>query len=218
MADGTRRWADQFKWIHNPNRSNGSVISIGDSSQALPLKTATYPIVNMAITSALTSGTTDVVKIAYTQTAAVTSGYLKGIRCTMTSNVRTPGSFNAIKGIIDYQTSGSAHGDAACLASELIPPNSSLARGSLACIEAQIVPGASSSWASAGPVAFIRCQLSGTATEFDTRGYFVNFQGLAAGSDKMIDSDGGDLASEGGIRCLMGTTPIWLLYTTTQPV
>ena len=33
----------------------------------------------------------------------------------------------------------------------------------------------------------------------------------------MIDSDGGDLASTGGIRCLMGTTDIWLLYTTTIP-
>ena len=191
-------------------------LSIGLTGAKKTLVTG-VPEIAVWSTSALTSGTQDVVKIDYTHTAIATSGYVKGIRCTMTSNVRTPGSFNAIKGIIDYQTAGSAHGDAACLSSELIPPNSSLARGSLTCIEAQVVPGASSSWASAGPLSFIRCQLSGTATEWDTRGYFIDFQGLAAGSDKMIDSDGGDLASEGGIRCLMGATPIWLLYTTTQP-
>ncbi|KKK71180.1 hypothetical protein LCGC14_2916490, partial [marine sediment metagenome] len=182
-------------------------------------KTLVTDVPEVAIwsTSALAGGTQDIVKIDYTHTAASTTGYVKGIRCTMTSNVKTGGSFNAIKGIIDYQTSGAAHGDAACLSSELIPPNSSLSRGSLTCVEAQVVPGASASWGSAGPLSFMRCKLSGTATEWNTRGYFIDFQGLAEGSNKMIDSDGGDLASTGGIRCLMGTTPIWLLYTTTIP-
>jgi len=191
-------------------------LSIGLTGAKKTLVT-TVPEIAIWSTSALTSGTQDIVKIDYTQTGAATSGYVKGVRCTMSANVKTPGSFNAIKGIIDYKTVGQAHGDAGCLSSELIPPNSSLIRGSLTCVEAQVVPGASSTWGSAGPLSFMRCKLSGTATEWDVRGYFIDFQGLAAGSNKMIDSDGGDLASEGGIRCLMGTTPIWLLYTTTQP-
>lgn len=212
MATGSKRLADTLKWISFGN----GLIKAGSNALPLTLRNNTNAVL-IGVTSALTSGTQDVFKIDYTNTAARSSGYVKGIRCTMNSNVKTPGSFNAIKGIIDYKTSGAAHGDAACLSSELIPPNSSLARGSLTCVEAQVVPGASASWGSAGPLSFMRCKLSGTATQWDIRGYFIDFQGLAAGSNKMIDSDGGDLASEGGIRCLMGTTPIWLLYTTTIP-
>ena len=216
MADGTRRWADQFKWIHNPNRSNGSAISIGDSSQALPLKTATYPVVNMAITSALTSGTTDVVKIAYTQTAAVTSGYLKGIRCTMTSDVCTPGSFNAIKGIIDYVDTGYAHGDCAPMSSELLMNTGNHTRGSYTCYEAQIQVGASTTWNSAGPCSFFRCKINGTKAHFDTYGCLFDFQGVTEGSNLFIDSDGSPTAT-GGIRCNLGAGYIWLLYRDTAP-
>ena len=213
MATGIKRIADRLQWTNGRR----GILGAGVSGNPMNIPGVTRMPLDFHFTSALVAGTLDILKLTFTQTAVVTSGYIKGIRCTMNSNVRTPGSFNAIKGIIDYKTSGSAHGDAACLSSELIPPNSSLARGSLTCVEAQVVPGASSSWGSAGPLSFMRCKLSGTATEWNTRGYFIDFQGLAEGSNKMIDNDGGDLASTGGIRCLMGTTPIWLLYTTTIP-
>ena len=212
MSTGVKRIADRLHWISGRN----GIISAGDSTIPIPIQGVTRMPIDLHFTSARASGTLDVLKISFTQTQAATSGYIKGIRCTMTSNVKTPGSFNAVKGIIDYSTNGYPHGDCAPLASELTMPNSSASRGSFTVIEGQVALGASSNWVG-GPASFIRLKLNGTATNWDVKGYFVDFQGLAAGSNKMIDSDGGDLASEGGIRCLMGTTPIWLLYTTTQP-
>jgi predicted secreted protein len=156
-------------------------LSIGLTGAKKTLVTG-VPEIAIWSTSALTSGTQDVMKIDYTHTSAATSGYVKGLRCTMTSNVKTPGSFNALKGIIDYQTNGHAHGDAGCVASELIPPNSSATRGTFSCFEAQVVPGASSAWNSAGPLSFLRCILSGTATHFDDYGYLFTIEGCNSGS------------------------------------
>jgi hypothetical protein len=99
----------------------------------------------------------------------------------MTSNVKTPGSFNGLKGIIDYSTNGYPWDDCAPVASELIPPNSSAPRGTFAALEAQIVPGSSSVWNSAGPCSFLRCILSGTATHFDDYGYLFTIEGCNSG-------------------------------------
>ena len=191
-------------------------LSIGLTGAKKTLVTG-VPEIAVWSTSALTAGTQDVVKIDFTQTAAQQTGYIKGLRCTMTSDVKTPGSFNAVKGIIDYSTNGYPWGDCAPLASELTMPNSNAPRGTFAAIEAQIGCGASSVWNSAGPAAFIRCQVNGTKTHWDSYGYFIDFQGVDEGNGKMIDSTGGDLASTGGIRCRMGASDIWLLYTTSAP-
>jgi len=191
-------------------------ISIGLTGSKKTLVTG-VPEIAVWSTSALTSGTQDVVKIDYTHATGGTTGYVKGIRCTMTCNVISPGSFNAIKGIIDYQTNGYPHGDCAPMSSELTMPDSTATRGSFTAYEAQIGCGASSVWNSAGPASFVRCKVNGTKTHWDAYGYFIDFQGVDEGNGKMIDSTGGDLASTGGIRCLMGTTPIWLLYTTSAP-
>lgn len=158
-------------------------ISIGLTGAKKTLVTGVPEIVVWS-TSALTSGTQDVVKIDFTQTAAQQSGYIKGLRCTMTSNVKTPGSFNAVKGIIDYSTNGYPWGDCAPVASELIPPNSSAPRGTFSCFEAQVVPGASSAWHSAGPLSFLRCIVAGTATNFDSYGYLFTIEGVTSGSGK----------------------------------
>jgi len=156
-------------------------ISIGLTGAKKTLIT-TVPEIVVWSTSALTSGTQDIVKIDFTQTAAVTSGYIKGLRCTMTSNVATPGSFNGLKGIIDYSTNGYPHGDCAPVASELIPPNSSATRGTFSCFEAQVVPGASSAWNSAGPLSFLRCKVGGTVAHFDSYGYLFTIEGCTSGS------------------------------------
>jgi hypothetical protein len=156
-------------------------LSIGLTGAKKTLVTG-VPEIAIWSTSALTSGTQDVMKIDYTHTAAATSGYVKGLRCTMSSNVCTPGSFNALKGIIDYKTNGYAHGDAGCVAAELIPPNSSATRGTFSCFEAQVVPGASSVWNSAGPLSFLRCIVSGTATHFDDYGYLFSIEGCNSGA------------------------------------
>ena len=170
-------------------------LSIGLTGAKKTLVTGVPEIVVWS-TSALTSGTQDVVKIDFTQTAVWQTGYCKGLRCTMTSNVKTPGSFNGLKGIIDYQTNGHPHGDCAPVASELIPPNSSATRGTFSCFEAQVVPGASSAWNSAGPLSFLRCILSGTAAHFDDYGYLFTIEGVNAGSGHFYDTDMNDGKNE----------------------
>ncbi|KKM22020.1 hypothetical protein LCGC14_1629560 [marine sediment metagenome] len=188
------------------------LFKIGVSGTKVHIKTASVPLMQIYATSALTSGTVDLFKIDFTQTAAQQSGYIKGIRCTLTSNVKTPGSFNAIKGIIDYSTSGHAHGDAAPLASELTMPNSSAIRGTYSVIEAQIAVGASSSWQNAGPCAFFRCKLTGTKAQFDTRGYLFDIQGFTEGNDLFCDNGGTPAAADGGIRIRIGANDRYLLY------
>lgn len=156
-------------------------LSIGLTGAKKTLVTG-VPEIAIWSTSSLTSGTQDVMKIDFTQAAAQQSGYIKGLRCTMTSNVKTPGSFNALKGIIDYSTNGYPWGDCAPVASELVPPNSSAPRGTFSCFEAQVVPGASSAWNSAGPLSFFRCIVSGTAGHFDDYGYLFTIEGVNSGS------------------------------------
>ncbi len=212
-----------FSAIDLPNEGErafnfaSSLFRMGVSGSKVHIKTASVPLMQIYTTSALTTGTVDVFKIDFTQTVAQQTGYIKGIRCTMTSNVKTPGSFNAIKGIIDYSTNGHPHGDCAPLASELTMPNSTAVRGSFTTIEGQIACGASSVWNSAGPASFLRLTVNGTKTHWDSYGYFVDFQGVDEGSNKMIDSDGSTPSATGGIRCRMGTSDIWMLYRDSAP-
>ena len=203
-------------WRENAHITNLSVIkqTIGRTGMKKNHVT-TVPEFAIWVQSNLTSGTQDIMKIDFTQTVAVTSGYIKGIRCTMNSNVTTPGSFNAIKGIIDYKTAGYAHGDCAPMASELILNTGDHTRGSYTCLEAQIQAGAGTTW-SGGPCSFIRVKLNGTKTNFDANGYLFDIQGFTEGSNLFVDNDG-DPAATGGIRCLLGTTPIWLLYRDSAP-
>ena len=168
------------------NISSGGLY-IGTSGTPITLVSG-EPELTVYSTSALTSGTQDIVKIAFTQTAAQQTGYIKGIRCTMTSDVKTPGSFNAIKGIIDYSTSGYAWGDCAPLASELTMANSVVTHGTYAAIEAQIAIGAASDWSSAGPCSFLRLKTNGTTATWDTFGYLINLEGIAATAGGMFDS------------------------------
>jgi len=216
MADGTKRIADQLKWIHNPNRAEGSVIAIGDSNQRLPVKVASRPMAQMYVTSALTAGTIDLFKIDFTQTAAQQSGYIKGIRCTMTSDVKTPGSFNAIKGIIDYSTDGYAWGDCAPLASELTVPNSVAPHGAYYGIESQIAIGASSNWNSAGPCAFMHFKANGTVLQFEQNGYLFHFDGIGAATAGEIFDTIGSATPTHELRILIGTTPYFIMLQATQ--
>jgi hypothetical protein len=186
-------------------------ISIGLTGSKKSLITGTPEIVVWS-TSALTSGTQDIVKIDFTQTAAVTSGYIKGIRCTMTSNVATPGSFNAIKGIIDYSTDGYAYGDCACLAAEMTLPNSVAPRGAYYGAEIQMSTGASSNFHSAaGPVAFLHMKMLGTPLEFEQYGYLFHLDGTGAATAGEIFDECTASAASHALKILIGTTPYWIM-------
>ena len=198
---------------HESDTFTQPLFKIGTSSLKVHVKTASIPVMQMYITSARTSGTIDLFKIDFTQTVAATAGYIKGIRCTMNSNVKTPGSFNAIKGIIDYKTAGYPNGDCAPLASELTIMDGVVIRGAHYLLDAQVSLGTSTTnFASTGPYAFIRCGLNGTKAQWDSYGGLFNITGFTEGDDLFLDNNGSPSEADGGIRFFINGAVRYLLY------
>lgn len=150
--------------------SSVSKTSIDASKNALALYT-TSPTITGAIRSGI---------ISQTMTVTATANQVEVLRVELVSNVKTGAWANAIVGSINYSTSGAAHGMAAAICAEMIPPNGSLERGGLYCLDCCIGPGANSSWASAGPVAFVKFENWGTVDFFNHNGYLFNVKNLAA--------------------------------------
>ncbi len=119
-------------------------------------------------------------------TVVVGAGQTVVYEARLTSEVKTGAWANAIHGIIDYGTSGAAHGMAAAISAEMIPPNGSLSRGGLYSLEATFGVGASSSWGSAGPVAFMNFENWGTQTYFDTNAHFFRISRSLEGVGNMV--------------------------------
>ena len=158
------------------------------------------------------------VEINLTRGATGGSGTCRdwGLKVNLTSTHKYPSGANAIYGAITFVTAG-VHGRGAALQGEIIMPNGQLTRGAFSCLHLDMTCGANTNVGSSGPLSFISLNMETSPTEMDRGGYLFEIQGLTEGDGKLIDSTGGDLAVEGGIRCVFGTTPFWLLYTTTEP-
>jgi len=194
MADGTRRWADQFKWIHNPNRAYGSAISLGDANLALPIKVAERPMVSINGTCVLATGTIREMEINYTQTVA-TAGVIEALRVNITSAVRTGSWTNAIVGRINYGTLGDAAGGmASAIVGEMNIPGKATPGGAMYCFEAVMNTPANATVVAGHTVAFMKFALDGDGTaktSFNTSGYLFDIQGLgAAGAGLIFDTIG----------------------------
>jgi hypothetical protein len=100
-----------------------------------------------------TTGAVRSLTLTQTQTTAATASQVEALRVEIESDVKTGAWANAIMAQIDYKDSGAAHGMAATVCAEMIPPNGSLARGALYALDLEFGCGASSTWGSAGPVA-----------------------------------------------------------------
>jgi len=215
MADGTRRWADKFKWIHNPNRGDGSCIEMGDSSQTLPIKVSARPLIYISTTTNLTAGTakSQSVEINQNRTATGGSGTCRdwALKVNLTSTHKYPSAANAIYGSMTLVAAG-VHGRAAAVQAELILPDAQLVRGTFSCFLMDMTQGASTNCGSAGPCSFFSCVGSGTLTDMDARGYLFELNGFTAGNDKLIDDAGADLTADGGIRVLLGGAVKYILY------
>ena len=194
------------------------LFKIGDSTNKATIGTTLIPLVEIQATSALTTGIVKAMNINMVTTATMTAGSVYGLCVTIDTDYKIGGSNTAIYGKIDLSDTGAIHGMASGICAEMILPNSSLSRGAAYALELQLGGGASTSWASAGPVAFIYCGGwgSGLVSQMNTRGYLIDIQGFAEGSNLLVDSDGSPTAT-GGIRCRVGTTDIWLLYRDSAP-
>lgn len=174
-------------------------------------KTAVTGVPEIAVwrTSALTSGSQDLMKLDWTQTAN-TTGYQKGIRSTITSNYSLGSSAKAIYGAVSLADTGSSTGYVAALAGDVTIPNMSLAHGGAYALDLQVIGQASSSMASAGPVAFIHFALAGTKTTLETQSYLFVVDGLTDTAGNIFDTDATPTC-DATLRILVNTTPYYIL-------
>ena len=154
--------------------------------------------------SSLTTGTIRGVNNTVTMTGRSSANIVEGLRSAITANVKTGAWCNAITGIIDYSTSGAAHGMAASICAEMIPPNSSLERGALYALDCEFGCGASSSWGSAGPVAFIKFENWGTAAHFSANAFLFHLAGETGAAGGLLSENSRTL------RVRIGTTTKYL--------
>lgn len=125
-------------------------------------------------TSSAITGTIRGGEVTLNMTAAASANIVEALKVQIVSDVKTGAWANALVGSIDYSGGGSAHGMAAAVACEMIPPNSSLERGSLYALDVVFGCGANSSWGSAGPVAFMRFENWGTKDYFSANAFLFH--------------------------------------------
>lgn len=198
MANGIRRWADRFKWV----TAVPGLIQCGSSTASQSFEG--NPMIQLYGTCSDTTGTRRMMVIDQTMTGASTSNYVEALRVDVTSNVRTGAWCNAIMSQIDYSTAGFPHGMAATICAEMVPPNGSLTRGALYALDLEFGCGASSSWGSAGPVAFWKMENWGTATYFDDAAYMFHLAGCTSAT--------GHLLYTNSIKVRIGTSTKYLPY------
>ncbi len=158
--------------------------------------------------SSVITGTVRSLNIAQTMTAAATTSQVEALKVQIISDVKTGAWANAIVGSINYSTSGAAHGMAAAVCAEMIPPNSSLSRGSLYALDMEFGCGASSSWGSAGPVAFWKMENWGTKAYFSENAFLFHLLGET--------SAGGALWNDSTLRIRIGSTTKYLVLSNAE--
>ncbi|KKK62155.1 hypothetical protein LCGC14_3007180, partial [marine sediment metagenome] len=162
-------------------------IKAGSTNNPLNLRTASVPMVWLNTTCALIAGKSVSMQIDHVMTIAASAGHVEALRVSVSSDVKTGAWCNAIIARLDYKTSGAAHGEAGPLYAELTLPNSSLSRGELYGLGIGISAGASSSWASAGPVSFIKFDAQGTLTNLNASGYLFHLAGITDTANGLFD-------------------------------
>jgi len=180
------------------------ILKTGTSTAPLPMTTTA--MIALYSTTDDTSGTLRTQLIDQTQTGTYASAmYTEVLRVNLGSEVRTGAWANAIMAQIDYGTTGSANGMAATICSEMIPPNQSLTRGALYALDLEFGCGASSSWGSAGPVAFMKMENWGTATHFSANAFLFHLAGETGAAGALLGANGNT------IKCRIGSTTEYLV-------
>ena len=142
----------------------------------------------------------------------------KILQGTLNSNFKTGASASAVYGKLDYKDTGSAHGMAQAITAETILPNSSLQRGQINAIDLELGGGASTSWASAGPVTFMRMGAWGAGLVAGmnlTNAYIMDIQGLTSTSGGSFDATQAPAAANASLKIRVGGTDYFIMLSTT---
>jgi hypothetical protein len=165
----------------------GGVFNLGTSASKLTLVAST-PVLNVYTTSAATTGALTSVYISYTHTGDTTGGgTIFPLDVLVTTDTRSGGVVGAGRFKVDFNDTGYPHGVATVLTTEAELPNTSLTRGAIYPFEMRLNAQTSSSWGSAGPVAFMRIRSTGAGVAgINSNAYFMIFNGHTAGADKLV--------------------------------
>lgn len=147
---------------------------------------------------------------------AVASGTTYAAEVNIKSDVKLGSSASAVQASINLGTTGSVHGEGSSLYGEMVPPNGSLSRGALYCLGLGMGAQASSTWGSAGPVAFIKYDSWGSGTIFDTTGHFWDIQGLTEASGSVFSEGGGALTTAGTLKIRIGAATFYIMLSSNE--
>lgn len=157
-------------------------------------------------------------KVVATQTQKIdrTGTYENIIHGKHFTNYKLGAGDSGVCGTIDLRDTGAAHGECYGVYAEMIPPNSSLRRGALYSLGVGIGAGASSSWGSAGPVAFVKFDSWGTATNVDDNAYFFDIQGLNEATGHMLSVGASAPAVAATLKCRIGGTEYFIMLSAAE--
>lgn len=197
----------------------GTAISFGTSSSATDYgTTATTKTISVYTTSASTTGTSVTPIYMYHQATGV-GGVGHRAEFHTIATAKLGGWANALKGYFEFGASGDITGLASGICAEVKMPNAAIT-GTMCVCELELVDQASSGYGSGG--SYIRAQVSGTKTAFDTSGYLFDLQGTTPASGKFILLDGDEPSDWNEktvyIKCRHGSTEFYLLGCTEQTV
>ena len=120
---------------------------------------------------------------------------------------------NAIEASLDFGSNGGASGIGATISADMIPPNKAITSGASYCLHLSFGCQASTTFhTTLQPLAFMRLENWGTATEFDNKAHFIHLAGINEGDGKMFSmgTGGGAPTVAGTLRILIGTTVYYL--------
>jgi len=141
------------------------------------------------------------------------AGLGRAVRATLNvTNVALGAWSNAIKGLIDFKTSGSVAGLGSAICAEMVMCGGAMAAsGTYGVLELELV--CPTSWSGGNKVSFIYAEVSGaTKANFDTYGYLLNLQGVSVGAGKIFDTCVATPASH-ALRIMIGSTPYYIMLT-----
>ena len=187
----------------------------GNSTTSAPYTAGTPPIA-LYFTSSNTS-TTNAEPFYLKSTMTGTNGYGGRARFHTYKNV-TGGTNNmALKAQMEFGSAGKTSGLASALCAELVMPNVDMGSGGVyAVLELEYVAGGTS-LVTAGSLTgnratFIYMNSSGDSDgDFDDNGYFMNIDGLTAGSGHLLQASTTEGNYAYSLRCNVGGTAMYLM-------
>jgi cytoskeletal protein CcmA (bactofilin family) len=162
------------------------------------------------ITSSSTSGSTSIESMYVKQTMTGAGGVGGRARFHLDTNVALGGWSNALKAEVTYGETGRTAGLGSAFCAEMTL-SAGTTSGTYSVFEGELNLGSDAETGTATSFMYLSVNGDDKAT-FDTSGYILNLQGLAANSGKVFQENTAAAATH-ALRILIGTTPYYVMLT-----